>query len=122
MTDPVKFAETWEQIRTGSPDFVPPSFIDYLATYWMKIEKWWSNVYRQRRSVFENSDTNMLLEAWHHLLKGKLLEGKRNRRADHLIYTLMQKAIPYFQKWHRCQEAGFEGPDLEICRRMKVAE
>ena len=63
MTDPVKFAETWERIRTGSPDFVPPSFIDYLATYWMKIEKWWSNVYRQGRSVFENSDTNMLLEA-----------------------------------------------------------
>ncbi|KAJ3793444.1 hypothetical protein GGU11DRAFT_659314, partial [Lentinula aff. detonsa] len=102
----------------------PPSFIVYLETYWMSpnVIKMWSNVYRQGRTVFQNSDTNMLLEAWHHLLKGKLLEGKRNRRADHLIYILVEKAIPYFQRRHRRQVAGFEGPDLELRRRIKVTE
>ncbi|KAJ3779844.1 hypothetical protein GGU10DRAFT_280225, partial [Lentinula aff. detonsa] len=122
MTDPTKFAKAWERICTGDSLFVPPSFVEYIQRYWMNITEWWSNVHRQGRTIFQNSNTNMLLEAWHHLLKGKLLEGKRNRRADHLIYILVEKAIPFFQKRHRRQAAGFEGPDLEIRERMKIIE
>jgi hypothetical protein len=53
------------------------------------------------------------LISWHHLLKTKFLEGKRNRRADHLIDKLYNYVIPYFIAKHRNQQFGFEGPDLE---------
>src|SRR5258708_4652662 len=64
----------------------------------------------------------MLVEEWHHLLKGNFMEGKRNRRLDHLIYILVDQAIPYFVQRHHRQEAGFEGPDLEVKRRLKIEE
>ncbi|KAJ6555681.1 hypothetical protein DFH09DRAFT_889814, partial [Mycena vulgaris] len=57
---------------------------------------------------------------WHHLLKGKFLEGKRNRRVDHLLHVLINKAIPYFIGKHCRQDFGFEGPDLEVKRRIEV--
>jgi hypothetical protein len=62
----------------------------------------------------------MLVEAWHHLLKGDFLEGKRNRRLDHLIHVLYDVAIPHFIARHRRQEMGFEGPNLELKHRIKV--
>jgi hypothetical protein len=57
---------------------------------------------------------------WHHLLKGKFLEGKRYRRVDHVLHVLINSAIPCFIAKHRCQDFGFEGPDLEVKRRMEV--
>ena len=50
------------------------------------------------------------------------MEGKRNRCLDHLIYVLIEKAIPYFRARHHRQHLGFEGPDLEIQRRIEIAE
>ena len=64
----------------------------------------------------------MLVEAWHHLLKGNFMQGKRNQRLDHLIYILVDQAIPYFIQRHHRQEVGFEGPDLEVQRRLKIEE
>ena len=49
-----------------------------------------------------------------------MLEGKRNRRLDHLIYVLVCKTIPYFIAKHRRQHFGFEGPDLELKRRQEI--
>ncbi|KAJ7932889.1 hypothetical protein B0H13DRAFT_1582706, partial [Mycena leptocephala] len=56
--------------------------VEYLTKYWMAehIIKVWSTVYRKGRTIFEICDTNMLIEAWHHVLKGKFLHGKGNRR------------------------------------------
>ena len=51
--------------------------------------------------------------SWHHLLKGKFLQGKCNRCVDHLLHTLIWKTIPYFVAKHRRQALGFDGPDLE---------
>jgi hypothetical protein len=53
-------------------------------------------------------------------LKGKHLEGKRNRRLDHLLHTLVCKAVPHLIARDRCQEFGFEGPDLEVKRRLEI--
>ena len=50
------------------------------------------------------------------------MEGKRNRHLDHLIYVLIEKAIPYFRARHHRQHLGFEGPDLEIQRCIEIAE
>lgn len=51
-----------------------------------------------------------------------MLEGKRNRHLDHLIFTLIEKVVPYFQSRHWRQQFGFEGPDLEMKRRMEINE
>jgi len=60
------------------------------------------------------------LSRWHHVLKGKFLEGRRNRRLDHLIYILVVKVVPYYVKKQQRQELGFEGENLEMRRRKEV--
>ncbi|KAJ6537430.1 hypothetical protein DFH09DRAFT_815992, partial [Mycena vulgaris] len=54
------------------------------------------------------------------LLKGRFLEGKRNRHFVHLLHVLINRAIPYFIDKHRCQDFGFEGPDFEGKRCIEV--
>ncbi|KAJ7707068.1 hypothetical protein B0H16DRAFT_1269069, partial [Mycena metata] len=83
----------------------PPEFDKYLATTWMskRIVKMWSAVYRRDRTIFQACDTNMLIEAWHHVLKGKFLHGKRNCRLDHLISTLLADVLPYYALKQRRQ-------------------
>ncbi|KAJ7757388.1 hypothetical protein DFH07DRAFT_958746 [Mycena maculata] len=91
----MKFSARWDEIKA----LAPPSVISYLKTNWLSDRdvEMWSAKFRRDRNVFELGDTNMLVESWHHLLKGKFLEGK-----------------------HRRQDFGFEGPDLEVKRRMEV--
>ncbi|KAJ6527474.1 hypothetical protein B0H19DRAFT_1275272 [Mycena capillaripes] len=62
----------------------------------------------------------MLVESWHYLFKGTFVEGKRNRRLDHLIHVLYDVAVPHSIARHRRQEMGFEGPDLEIKHRIEI--
>lgn len=60
------------------------------------------------------------LVSWHHVLKGKFLHGKRNRRLDHLISTLVEEVFPYYALKQRRQELGFEGVDIEIQKRQGI--
>ncbi|KZP08800.1 hypothetical protein FIBSPDRAFT_708840, partial [Athelia psychrophila] len=94
------------------------SFVVYIERYWLPVKDMWSAVNHQNCTIFELSDTNMLVEAWHHLLKGMFLEGKHNRPLDHLISILLTKVVPYFVARHRNQQFGFQGPDLEVQYRM----
>lgn len=91
----------------------------------------WSAVNCKNCTIFECSDTNMLLEAyilyffysfatlshpmssWHHVLKGKFLEGHRNHHVDHLLYILLCKVIKYYSVKQNCESIGFKGPNLE---------
>jgi hypothetical protein len=116
ITDHDEFNKYWIEIQ----NIAPPSVFDYLITYCMKVFELWSAVFRKDRYIFELGDTNMLVESWHHLLKGTFLEGKRNHRLDHLIHVLYDVAIPHFIAHHRRQAMGFEGPNLEIKHRMEV--
>ncbi|KAJ7030978.1 hypothetical protein C8F04DRAFT_1263252 [Mycena alexandri] len=102
----------------------PKTFKDYLIRYWMPahVLRMWSAVYCMPRSIFEACNTNMLIEAWHHVLKGKFLHGKRNRRLDHLIKTLLDNVLPYYAMKQRRQDFGFEGPDIEAKKRMDIIE
>lgn len=83
ITIPTEFDKTWCRIKALSPE----PFAKYFETTWLpeRYKMMWSNVYRTNRNIHENVDTNMLLEAWHHVLKGKFLHGKRNHRMDHLL-------------------------------------
>jgi hypothetical protein len=49
-----------------------------------------------------------------------MLEGKCNRRLDHLVYVLVHQVIPYFVAKHCRQHFGFKGPDLELQHRQDI--
>ncbi|KAI0246055.1 hypothetical protein BJV78DRAFT_1089978, partial [Lactifluus subvellereus] len=98
----------------------PESVVKYLTIEWMQMSHMWSNVVRKNRSIFEEGDTNMLIEAYHHVLKSHWLDGKQNRRIDCVIYTLVNYMVPYYQTWHARQVVGLEGPDLAGERRRDI--
>ncbi|KAJ7701051.1 hypothetical protein B0H16DRAFT_1250899, partial [Mycena metata] len=120
IADANEFTSAWVKIQS----MAPRGFKDYLIRFWMpeRVLRMWSAVYRLPRSIFEACDTNMLIEAWHHVLKWKFLHGKRNRRVDHLLKTLLEDVLPYYALKQRRQEFGFEGPDIEAKKRMDVIE
>jgi len=59
--DQLKFDSWWEEMQTDPS--VPQSFIDYLKVNWMPIVPLWSGASRQHRTIFQEGDTNMLIEA-----------------------------------------------------------
>ena len=54
------------------------------------------------------------------MLKSHFLDGKRNRRIDFLIHTLVNEMVPYYQNRHAQQAVGLEGPDLAEKRRRQL--
>ena len=48
------------------------------------------------------------------------LDRKRNRRADHLIYTLKEEMLPYYETRHNSRELGFDGSNLAQKRRKEI--
>ncbi|KAJ7622380.1 hypothetical protein FB45DRAFT_838498 [Roridomyces roridus] len=120
ITDKEKFDSTWLKIKQTAP----AGFVEYLETYWMteRVVRMWSAVFRKDRSLLEQCDTNMLVEACHHVLKGKFFRNRRNRRLDHLISTLVTEVVPYYRFKQRRQDIGFEGPDVEVKKRRDIVQ
>ena len=56
------FARLWVEISNDIS--VPESFVQYMRSEWLLEVKMWSLVMRKNRSIFEEGDTNMLLEAY----------------------------------------------------------
>jgi len=56
------FARLWVEI-SNDPS-VPQSFVQYMRAEWIPEAKMWSMVMRKNRSILEEGDTNMLLEAY----------------------------------------------------------
>jgi hypothetical protein len=61
-SEPADFARLWVEI-SNDPS-VPQSFVQYIRSEWLPEAKMWSLVMRKNRSIFEEGDTNMLLEAY----------------------------------------------------------
>jgi hypothetical protein len=77
----------------------------------------WLRTARRNRSIFEEGNMNMLIEAYvfhlfgkikylinlryHHVLKTHWLGGKHNQCVDHLIHTLMNEFLLSFQNKHK---------------------
>jgi hypothetical protein len=57
---------------------------------------------------------------YHHVLKSIWLEGKRNRRVDHLIHTLVMEFLPDLEFRHKRQTLGMNGPNLAEKRRRQI--
>ena len=62
--DETTFNKIWKEI-SSDPSY-PQTFVDYMALEWMpaKTKIMWSKVYRKGLSIFEEGDTNMLIEAY----------------------------------------------------------
>ena len=59
--DLAKFFKIWDKI--SSDPSVPRSVVEYLSTEWLPVQHMWSQVSRKSRSIFEEGNTNMLIEA-----------------------------------------------------------
>ena len=128
--DQYEFDSMWEDIQSDKS--IPKSVVQYLAREWMTCKEMWSAVHRQNRMIFEEGDTNMLLEAYviillsrqqisnnlysyHHVIKSKWLESKHNCRIDYLINTLVEEFLPEVEhhiKWLRILR-----PEKELAAR-----
>ncbi len=56
------FLNIWDKI--SSDPLVPKSVVEYLATEWLRVLHMWSRTARRNRSIFEEGNTNMLIEAY----------------------------------------------------------
>jgi hypothetical protein len=57
-----EFHSIWEDISTNPS--VPKSIINYLTTEWILVVHMWSKVARKGQSIYEEGDTNMLIESY----------------------------------------------------------
>jgi hypothetical protein len=56
------FFNIWDEISTDPS--VPQSVVEYLASEWLQVLDMWSKVARRNRSIFEEGNTNMLIECY----------------------------------------------------------
>jgi len=132
MTDEIgKFFNIWDKI--SSDPSVPESVVKYLTTEWLPVLHRWSMIGRKDRSIFEEGNTNMLIEAYvvhilskkikltnlryHHVLKTHCLGSKHNWHVNYIVQALVFDFLPEFQIQHSRQVARLEGLDLEAACR-----
>ena len=68
-----------------------PEFATYFRSYYLKRVEKWAFYHRIRTLV----NTNMHTEAFHRVLKYVYLNGKNNRRIDHLLHILLKISRPH---------------------------
>ncbi len=56
------------------------------------------------------------------MLKTHWLDGKRQRRIDHVIVTLVKGMVPYYENRHNRQIVGLNGKDLTTERQEEILE
>ena len=61
LSDQSKFDLWWKEMQADPS--VPQSVVDYLRKNWMGIVPLWSGTSRQHWTIFQEGDTNMLIEA-----------------------------------------------------------
>jgi hypothetical protein len=59
--DLAKFYTLWDEISTDPS--VPQSVVKYLTEEWMTVPHLWAKAARKTSSIFEEGDTNMLIES-----------------------------------------------------------
>ncbi len=60
-SDQSRFDSLWEWIQTNPS--VPQSFVDYLKVNWMSVVSLWSGISWKNRTIFQEGNTNMLIES-----------------------------------------------------------
>ena len=86
-TDQNKFEVMIENaVKKWKADVRAKGFAEYFEKHYKLRCTQWACCYRATSGV----NTNMYLEAFHHVLKYNFLKGKRNRRVDRLVHGLME--------------------------------
>ena len=60
ITEKSEFEDCWEKIQ----QLTPASFIEYILEHWMPVWYMWSTTEHKDHTIFEISETNMLVEAY----------------------------------------------------------
>ena len=61
MSNQIQFDLWWQEMQTDT--LVPQSLVSYLKVNWMGIIPLWSGIHRKDRPIFQEGDTNMLIES-----------------------------------------------------------
>ena len=88
-------------------------FSDYLKREWLPKKEKWAYQFRIGVKMYKTTNTNMLIESFHNILKTQFLNGKKNRRIDKLIYILTGPLQKHYLLKQRRNVLGFSGPNLE---------
>ena len=98
---------------------IHPSFYNYFSTHYCKRVEEWAVCHRKWKKI----NTNMVVEAFHRVLKRVYLEGKQNRRIDHLMNKLLIIAKDAaFGRFIKLNKGKSTHRITEINRRHKTAE
>ncbi|KAJ7599163.1 hypothetical protein C8J56DRAFT_721807, partial [Mycena floridula] len=102
----------------------PVDVCKYLWEDWLSEQflLMWSACWCTNRHVYDESETNMLIEAWHHVLKTHFLHSKQNQRINYLLSILTEDVLPHYKLKKACQQDHFKGEDAEGVERCKVKE
>ena len=96
-----------EIIRMSTPEFTT-----YLRREWYPKRQKWAFTFRKDIPMFRKTNTNMLIESFHNLLKTQFMQGKRNRRVDRLLYLLTGPVEDHYYLKHRRHEVESAKDDL----------
>ena len=86
---------------------INPGFLKYLADRYFSRPEKWSLCFR-KGTEYANVNTNMFVESFHNLLKTIYFSGKRNRRIDVLLDTLLKIENDFFIK--HLQRVSYNNP------------
>lgn len=88
-----EFDEKLEYLRNAS--YMNDKFLKYFEKH-LEIKSKWVFCYMNQEASFNR--TNLHIESWHRILKYEFLKGKRNKRCDYLIASLMRISHVYEYK------------------------
>ena len=84
-----RVTEQYKTSLVSKLETINPSFLKYLTDHYFNRPEKWSKCYR-KGADYCNVDTNMFVESFHNQLKTIYFSGKRNRRLDVLLDTLLR--------------------------------
>ncbi|XP_062604065.1 uncharacterized protein LOC134265856, partial [Saccostrea cucullata] len=90
-----------------------PSFLNYLNDHYFNRPEKWSLCFR-KGTEYGNVNTNMFVESFHNQLKTIYFSGKRNRRIDVLLDTLLKIENDHFIR--HLQRVSYNNPSDEDIR------
>jgi hypothetical protein len=110
------------QMNLLSTVLVTLSFLTYFKANYLEGDKYiqWCAAFQPQ--TYTNIETNNFVESWHNQLKSTYLGRKRNRRADRLVYILVDEIEPDFiANTNRIQlNVGRMGPEERRRRRREL--
>ena len=121
LVEMLKTPNNYQEYKCKVKADASPAFLKYLETYWFPRENTWAKTYRMDVLMYKTTNTNMLIESFHNLLKTKLFSGKRNHRLDKLLYTIYGPVQDHFRRKESRNDLGLNGESIkEKCFRQET--